>query len=79
MWSVEGGRTHRARNFWGDRDLSLVRVSAAHRHAESLDHLGDLLHVADVVPNPGVAGIGTDMPALFGEKAAGKAEALQRG
>lgn len=37
-----------------------------------------ILHVADVFLNPGIAGIGTDMPTPFGEKAMERAEVLYR-
>lgn len=69
----------RTGNFWGCRNIPLVSIPAAHMRTDSLDCLGSLLQVVDVFLNPGIAGIGTDMPAPFGEKAVEKAEVLYRG
>lgn len=71
MWLVEGGRSQRTGNFWGRRDILLDSIPAVRWKSGPL---GVLLHGVDVFLNPGIAGIGTDMPALFGEKAVEKAE-----
>lgn len=77
---VSGGRKDsQDRELLGLQGHPLVRVPAAHWDADPLGCFGSLLHVVDVLLNPGIAGIGTDMPALFGEKAVEKAEVLCRG
>lgn len=76
---VSGGRKDSEdRNFWGCRNLPLVSIPAAHWGTDPLDLLGNLLQVVDVFLNPGIAGIGTDMPEPFGEEAVGKTEVLYR-
>lgn len=67
------------RGLLGLRGASPYFGSCCPRSTEPLVHLGILLHVADVFLNPGIAGIGTEMPALFGEKAVQRAEGLYRG
>lgn len=73
-----GGRTHGKGDFWGYGGHLLISGLAAHWSTELLVHLGILLHVIDVFLNPGIAGIGTEMPALFGEKAVQRVEGLYR-
>lgn len=79
MCLAEGGRTHGRGDFWGYGGHPLIWGLAAHWSTEPLVHLGILLRVADVFLNPGIAGIGTEIPALFGEKAVQRAEGFGRG
>lgn len=63
-------------NFWGCRVIALVQVPAA--PSTHTSNGSRLLQVPDVFLDPGLAGIGTDMPALFGEKAVQRVEVLYR-
>lgn len=77
---VSGGRKDsQDRELLGLQGHPLVCVPAAHWDADPLGCFGSLLHAVDVLLNPGIAGIGTDMPAPFGEKDNTTVEALVAG